>query len=368
MMLRAPRASEAATLSALALRSKAYWGYDREFLEACRAELTWTAFDLSENQFRVAEHRGDVCGFYALSASGPAEIELEALFVEPGRIGTGVGRVLMLHALRQCAAAGARRLVIQGDPHAERFYLRAGGERVGERESGSIPGRVLPLYSITIDKHSTDETTPMLRVYGDGRSGNCYKIQLLLSWIDTDYEWVEVDIMAGATRTPEFASMNSNAKIPVLEYAPGKFLAESNAILHYLADGTEFLPEDRLARAEILQWQFFEQYSHEPCIAVARFIAKYLGLPEARRADYESRQPGGHKALGIMERHLARAPYFVNRVPTIADISLFAYTHVAHEGGFDLGGYPAVRDWISRIQRLPRHVPMADVPGPASAG
>lgn len=203
----------------------------------------------------------------------------------------------------------------------------------------------------------------MYRVYGDRRSGNCYKIELLMSWLDLRYEWVDIDILAGETRTADFALLNLNEKIPVLDLPGGQHLAESNAILNYLADGTEYLPEGRLQRAYVLQWQFFEQYSHEPYIAVARFINKYLGMPEARRAEFESKQAGGHKALSVMERHLSRRSFFVNEELSIADISLYAYTHVAHEGGFDLSAYPATTAWLDRVAEHPRHVPMVDVAG-----
>src|SRR5262249_34232583 len=127
---------------------------------------------------------------------------------------------------------------------------------------------------------------------------------------------------------------------------------------HFLADGTALLPNDPWLHALVLQWQFFEQYSHEPYIATARFIAKYLHMPDARRAEYEAKQAGGHAALGVMENHLAHHDYFVGEVFTIADISLFGYTHVAHEGGFSLTGYPAIQRWLARVAALPRHIPM----------
>jgi glutathione S-transferase len=201
------------------------------------------------------------------------------------------------------------------------------------------------------------------RVYGDRRSGNCYKIELLMHYLELDYQWVDIDILAGETQTADFETLNLNRKIPVLDLPGGQHLAESNAILNYLADGTEYLPVGRLQRAYVLQWQFFEQYSHEPYIAVARFIARYLGMPDSRRAEYESKQAGGHKALAVMDKHLEGRSWFVNDTPTIADISLYAYTHVAHEGGFDLGGYPAISEWLERMEEHPRHVPMADTPG-----
>jgi glutathione S-transferase len=205
------------------------------------------------------------------------------------------------------------------------------------------------------------------RVYGDRRSGNCYKIELLMSYLELEYQWVDIDIIAGETRTKDFAIVNPNAKIPVLDLPGGQHLAESNAILNYLADGTEYLPVGRLQRAYVLQWQFFEQYSHEPYIAVARFINKYLGLPEERLQEYEAKQAGGHRALAVMEKHLAARHWFVTDAATIADISLYAYTHVAHEGGFDLAAYPAIRDWLERVAEHPRHVPMSEEHPPVLA-
>ncbi|MEQ8955580.1 MAG: glutathione S-transferase family protein [Gammaproteobacteria bacterium] len=200
----------------------------------------------------------------------------------------------------------------------------------------------------------------MIKVYGDMKSGNCYKIKLLLHLLELEYEWIFVDTMAGGTRTDEFTARNPNQKIPVVQLDNGEYLSESNAILYYLADGSGWLPSDRLQRARVIQWQCFEQYSHEPFIAVARFIALYLGLPEDRRADYEAKQQGGHRALGIMDRQLGKQDYLVGDIPSIADISLYAYTHVAHEGGFDLGLYPNVQAWIQRIQSLPNYCSMED--------
>ncbi|MEL6247775.1 MAG: glutathione S-transferase family protein [Cyanobacteria bacterium J06648_16] len=199
----------------------------------------------------------------------------------------------------------------------------------------------------------------MLKVFGDSQSGNCYKVKLLLHHLDKDYQWQEVDILAGDTRSEVFLRKNPNGKIPLLELSPGEYLTESNAILNYLADGTPYLPEDVLARARVLSWQFFEQYSHEPYIAVARFIAKYLGLPDDRRQEYEAKQAGGQKALAVMEQTLVSSPYVVGNALTIADISLYAYTHVAHEGGFDLNGYPAVQAWLQRVASHPQHVAMS---------
>ena len=199
----------------------------------------------------------------------------------------------------------------------------------------------------------------MYRVFGDILSGNCYKIKLLLKFLDIPHQWQHVDILAGETRTEAYLARNPNGKIPLLQIADDEYLAESNAILNYLAEGTEFLPDEGLPRARVLEWQFFEQYSHEPYIAVARYINKFLGMPAERAEEYQSKQAGGHKALGIMERQLALNPYLTGADPTIADISLYAYTHVAHEGGFDLSEYPAIRAWLSRFRQLPGYVVMS---------
>ena len=199
----------------------------------------------------------------------------------------------------------------------------------------------------------------MYRVYGDMRSGNCYKIKLLMRFLAIEHEWVKVDVLVGETRKPAFLEKNPNGKIPVLELDTGECLSESNAILNYLADDTDFLPTDRLQRAQVLEWQFFEQYSHEPYIAVARFINKFLGLPEDRKAEYQSKQAGGHKALAVMEKQLNLSRYLVGDKPTIADISLFAYTHVASDGGFDLTPYRAIRNWIADIKGVPGYLDLS---------
>ena len=197
------------------------------------------------------------------------------------------------------------------------------------------------------------------RVFGDMLSGNCYKIKLLMRFLGIEHEWVHVDILSGETRTDEFARMNSNAKIPVLQIADGEFLWESNAILNFLAEGTAFLPASGIERARVLQWQFFEQYSHEPYIAVARFINTFLGMPADRAEEFQGKQEGGRRALAVMEGQLEETPFLAGSSPTIADISLYAYTHVADEGGFDLQAYPGVSAWLSRIEALPNYVAMA---------
>ena len=191
----------------------------------------------------------------------------------------------------------------------------------------------------------------MYRVYGDIQSGNCYKIKLLMNMLQIEHEWIHVDILKGESRSEAFLAKNPNGKIPLLEFGAGEHLSESNAILNYLAEGTDYLPADRLLRARVLQWQFFEQYSHEPFIATARYLNKYLGLPEDRRAEYEGKQEGGHRALRIMEQQLDRTPFLIGPQFTIADISLFAYTHVANEGGFDLSSYRAINRWLDEVRR-----------------
>ncbi|MCW5752241.1 MAG: glutathione S-transferase family protein [Alphaproteobacteria bacterium] len=199
----------------------------------------------------------------------------------------------------------------------------------------------------------------MYRVHGMRASGNCHKVGLLLDLLGAPYEWVETDVTKGETRTPAFLAMNSNGKVPVLEIGPGQYLAESNAILHYLAEGTPFLPADRLDHARVLQWMFFEQYSHEPYIATSRYWLHILKEPEKYRARLEECRPRGLAALGVMERHLSGADWFAAGRCTIADIALHAYTHVAHEGGFDLAPFPAVRRWLARVSALPGYRPMA---------
>lgn len=197
-----------------------------------------------------------------------------------------------------------------------------------------------------------------MKVYGDMRSGNCYKIKLVAALLGIAYEWVPLDVMAGETRTTQFTAKNPNAKIPLLELDDGRVLWESNAIIDFLARGSALLPDEPYAQAQILQWQFFEQYSHEPYIAVARFIARFQGLPDSRRAEYEAKQAGGHKALAVMETRLAAHAYLVGSHLSVADIALYAYTHVAHEGGFELSGYPGILAWLTRIQSEPRFVGM----------
>jgi glutathione S-transferase len=199
--------------------------------------------------------------------------------------------------------------------------------------------------------------TAVLKLYDFLESGNGYKVRLLLTQLAIPFERVEVDITQGATRTPDFLAKNPNGRIPTLELEDGTTLAESNAIQWYLADGTDLLPKDPIERARVLQWMFFEQYSHEPYIAVVRFWV-HQGLDAGREDEVEERRKRGYEALDVMEEHLHHRDFFVAGRYSIADIALYAYTHVAHEGGFDLSGHPAVRAWLSRIQSQRNHIPI----------
>ncbi len=209
----------------------------------------------------------------------------------------------------------------------------------------------------------------MLRLYDYLESGNGYKVRLLLHQLGLPFERVELDILRGETRTPAFLAKNPNGRIPLLELEDGSCLAESNAILWYLAEGTPLLPEDRVKRARVLQWMFFEQYSHEPFIAVLRFW-HFAGRVEENRDAAPARRAGGLAALGVMERHLSAKDFFVGDRYSIADIALYAYTHVAPEGGFDLAPFPALRRWLERVRAQPCHVPIHWTPAatPAEAG
>jgi glutathione S-transferase len=198
----------------------------------------------------------------------------------------------------------------------------------------------------------------MLTVHGMADSGNCYKVKLALEQLQRPYRWNEVSTTKGETRSAQFLARNPNGQVPTLELEDGGFLPESGAILHYLAEGTPLLPADRLGRARVLQWMFFEQYSHEPCIAVARAILRYQPPDSPRRAELPRLQERGRKALAVMEQHLAKEPFFAAGRYTIADIALYAYTHCAADGGFDLEACPAVRAWLARVRAQPRHVPL----------
>ena len=197
-------------------------------------------------------------------------------------------------------------------------------------------------------------------LYGDRRSGNCYKVAWLLRLTNTPFEWLETDVLQRHTRTAGFIALNPNGRVPLLVWPDGRRLAESNAILLHVSRDTGFFPRDRWEQALAWQWLFFEQYSHEPYIAVARFIVSL-----AHRAYQETQRLAGlmergYQALAVMEGALQDSAYFVGDRFTVADIALYAYTHVAEEGGFDLQGYPAVRAWLDRVAALPGYLSMAD--------
>jgi glutathione S-transferase len=197
-----------------------------------------------------------------------------------------------------------------------------------------------------------------MRLYNSQLSGNCWKVRQLLALKGIDYERVELDVIDRSNRREVLGGKNPALRVPTLELDDGEFLAESNAILWYFADGTEWLPDDPLARARILQWMFFEQYEVEPNLAVARFWISILGEREKRAAELEAKWAGGYRALDILEEHLSGRDWLVGAAFSIADISLYGYVHVAEEGGFDLSQYPAVQAWIDRVAAQPGHVTM----------
>ncbi len=206
-----------------------------------------------------------------------------------------------------------------------------------------------------------------MRLYDYLESGNAYKVRLLLHQLGIPFERVELDILKRETRTPEFLAKNPNGRIPTVELEDGRLLFESNAILWYFAEGTSFLPDDRWLRAQALQWMFFEQYSHEPYVAVLRFwhFARLIGGKSP--AEIAAKTQGALAALGVMEQQLKKRAFFVGDRYSIADVALFAYTHVAGEGGLDLARYPAIQAWIARIEQQPRFVPIThDFGVPAS--
>jgi glutathione S-transferase len=194
-------------------------------------------------------------------------------------------------------------------------------------------------------------------LYNSQSSGNCYKVRLLLAHLGVGYERRAVDVVDRSNRLELLRDLNPALRVPTLVLDDGRPLAESGAILCYFAEGTPYLPEDRYERAQVLQWLFFEQYSHEPNIAVVRFWVAYSGAPPAD-AEVEAKRRAGYTALDAMERHLSDRAFLVGERFTIADISLYAYTHVAAEGGFELAGYPAIRAWLDRVAAQPGHKPI----------
>ena len=201
-----------------------------------------------------------------------------------------------------------------------------------------------------------------MKLYDYAPSGNGYKVRLLLAHLGISYERIEVDSNAGGTQTPEFLKMNANGKIPTVVLDDGMVLPESNAILYYFAEGTPYLPEKKIDRAQALRWMFFEQYSHEPYIAVLRNWLHHLpSITDEQRARVPDLRKRGERALKVMDEHLTGEPYFAAGRYTIADIALYAYTHVADEGGFDLGKYPSIQAWMARVKAQPGHIPLDQV-------
>lgn len=201
-----------------------------------------------------------------------------------------------------------------------------------------------------------------MKLYDYPLSGNGYKVRLALAQLGLQYHYIPVDILAGDTRTPEFLAKNPNGRIPLLQFPDGSCLAESNAILFYLAQGSPLWPDSEMDQAKVLQWMFFEQYSHEPNIATARF---WLSIKKIAPTDPETdvlpkKKDQGYAALGVMETHLRDHQYFVGDRYTVADIALYAYTHLADEGGFKLDSFPAINEWLKRIADQPKHVTISD--------
>jgi len=200
----------------------------------------------------------------------------------------------------------------------------------------------------------------MLTLHDNLGSGNAYKVRLLLAHLAVPFRRIDYDVTTGETRTPAFLALNPNGRIPVIEFDDGRVLAESNAILCYFAEETPYLPTDRFQRAQALQWLFFEQYSHEPFIAVARYWRHYIWDQvqgdAAKEAALAEKMERGHQALALMEQHLEDRAFLVGDSYSIADIALYAYSHVADEGGFELAGYPALRRWLDRVADQPGHV------------
>jgi glutathione S-transferase len=196
-------------------------------------------------------------------------------------------------------------------------------------------------------------------LYNSAVSGNCYKVRLLLAHLGIGYERREVDVVDRSDRADVLGGLNPDLRVPTLVLDDGRPLAESGAILWYFGEGTRFVPDDRYDRAKVLQWMFFEQYTHEPAIAVVRFLVAYSGRAAENADLIERRTAAGYRALDAMEQHLADGdPYIVGNALTLADIALYAYTHVAEEGGFELGGYPAIGAWLDRVAAEPGHVPI----------
>ncbi len=199
-----------------------------------------------------------------------------------------------------------------------------------------------------------------MRVFGDAQSGNCYKVQLLLRQLGRPFEWVPVDVLKQETRKAEFLALNPAGQVPLVLWDDGRSLPESNAILLHLAEGTPLLPSDAWARAQVYRWLFWEQYQHEPTVAVARFIVHYLKNPPEQAERLAGLQLRAQRALRLMDEHLARQPFMAGGAYSVADIALYAYTHVAPQGGLPLDDYPALRAWLARVAAQPGHSRMGE--------
>lgn len=189
----------------------------------------------------------------------------------------------------------------------------------------------------------------MIKLYGMTGSGNCWKPAILMKQLNQPFEWVEINILKGESRTQEFLALNANGRVPLLD-VDGRHLAESNAMLCYLAEGSDLFPSDRWQRAKILEWMFFEQYSHEPYIATVRFWIHFLRKQDEWQDKIAEARKKGYAALGVMEQQLKRTAFLAGDHYSIADIALYAYTHVAHQGGYDLSTYPAINAWMKRVE------------------
>ena len=195
-------------------------------------------------------------------------------------------------------------------------------------------------------------------LYDSAISGNCYKVRLLLAHLGLEYERREVDVVDRSNRPEILGGLNPSLRVPTIVLDDGRAIGESGAILWYFGEGTQLVPADRYDRAQMFQWMFFEQYDHEPAIAVVRFWLHYTEVPEGFEERFEEKTAAGYRALGAMERHLDGHEWFAGGAYSLADIALYAYTHVAHEGNFELDRFPAVRTWLDRVAAAPRHVPI----------
>jgi glutathione S-transferase len=195
-------------------------------------------------------------------------------------------------------------------------------------------------------------------LYNSAVSGNCYKVRLLAAHLGLSLDLIELSVVDRSNRAQVLGDLNPARRVPTLVLDDGRPLAESNAIIWYLGDGTAYVPRDPYERAQVLQWQFFEQYQHEPSIAVVRFLIAFSGVAEQHNERIREQTANGYIALDAMERHLVGRTFLVGEQYSIADISLYAYTHVADEGGFDLTAYPAIRAWLDRVAAQPGHIPI----------